>query len=92
VRSFTAWCRSTCYLGHEASHIGKVVLQHLAGLLHTEAEVTLELRAKVSDGVSARTVLTAAETCRTLRFEVQEFKEAYRSTTTFLKIIRPLGE
>jgi hypothetical protein len=38
-------------LGREAGRIGEEVLQHLAGLLHAEVEVTLEIRAKVPDGV-----------------------------------------
>jgi len=52
------------------------VLQHLAGLLHAEVEVTLEIRAKVPDGVPEHVIRTVTENCRTLRFITQEFEEA----------------
>jgi hypothetical protein len=63
-------------LGHEAGRIGEEVLQHLAGLLHAEVEVMLEIRAKVPDGVPEHVVRTITENCRTLRFTAQEFEEA----------------
>jgi predicted AAA+ superfamily ATPase len=62
-------------LGREAGRIGEEVLQHLAGLLHAEVEVTLEIRAKVPDGVPEHVVRTVTENCRTLRFTTQEFEE-----------------
>jgi hypothetical protein len=63
-------------LGREAGRIGEEVLQHLAGLLHAEVEVTLEIRAKVPDGVPEHVVRTVTENCQTLRFTTQEFEEA----------------
>jgi hypothetical protein len=63
-------------LGREAGRIGEEVLPHLAGLLHAEVEVTLEIRAKVPDGVPEHVVRTVTENCRTLRFTTQEFEEA----------------
>ena len=63
-------------LGREAGRIGEEVLQHLAGLLHAEVEVTLEIRAKVPDGVPEHVLRTVTENCRTLRFTAQEFEEA----------------
>jgi len=63
-------------LGREAGRIGEEVLQHLVGLLHAEVEVTLEIRAKVPDGVPEHVVRTVTENCRTLQFTTQEFEEA----------------
>jgi hypothetical protein len=63
-------------LGREAGRIGEEVLQHLAGLLHAEVEVTLEIRAKVPEGVPEHVIRTVTENCRTLRFTTQEFEEA----------------
>jgi hypothetical protein len=63
-------------LGREAGRIGEEVLQHLAGLLHAEVEVTLEIRARVPDGVPEHVVRTVTENCRTLRFTTQEFEDA----------------
>ena len=51
------------------------MLQHLAGLLHANVEVTLEIRAEIPDGVPDHVVRTITENCRTLRFKAQEFEE-----------------
>lgn len=62
-------------LGREAGRIGEEVLQHLAGLLHANVEVTIEIRTEIPDGVPDHVVRTITENCRTLRFTTQEFKE-----------------
>ena len=38
-------------------------------------KVTMEIQAKVSDGVPDDVVRTVTENCRTLRFTTQEFEE-----------------
>ncbi|MXV82112.1 ATP-binding protein [Candidatus Poribacteria bacterium] len=61
--------------GPAAQRIVEEVVQHLAGLPGADVEVTMEIQAKVSDGVPDDIVRTVTENCRTLRFTTQEFEE-----------------
>ena len=61
--------------GPAAQRIIEEVVQHLAGLPGADVEVTMEIQAKVSDGVPDDVVRIVTENCRTLRFTTQEFEE-----------------
>ena len=65
----------TIRTGPAAQRIIEEVVQHLAGLPGADVEVTMEIQAKVSDGVPDDVVRTVTENCRTLRFTAQEFEE-----------------
>jgi len=65
----------TIRTGPAAQRIIEEVVQHLAGLPGADVEVTMEIQAKVSDGVPDDIVRTVTENCRTLRFTTQEFEE-----------------
>ena len=65
----------TIRTGPAAQRIIEEVVQHLAGLPGADVEVTMEIQAKVSDGVPDDVVRTVTENCRTLRFTTQEFEE-----------------
>ncbi len=51
------------------------VLQHLAALMSADVEVTLEIQARVPDGVPENVVRTVTENARTLKFTSAEFEE-----------------
>ena len=61
--------------GRDAQQVIEEVLQHLTGLPGATVEVTMEIEAKVSDGIPDGVVHTVTENCRTLRFTTQEFEE-----------------
>lgn len=61
--------------GRDAQQVIEEVLQHLTGLPGATVEVTMEIEAKVSDGIPDEVVGTVTENCRTLRFTTQEFEE-----------------
>ena len=61
--------------GRDAQQVIAEVVQHLTGLPGADVEVTMEIQAKVSDGVPDEVVRIVTENCRTLRFTTQEFEE-----------------
>ena len=61
--------------GRDAQQVITEVVQHLTGLPSANVEVTIEIQAKVSDGVPEDVVRTVTENCRTLRFTSQGFEE-----------------
>jgi len=63
-------------VGRDASKIADEVIQHLAGLLDANVEVTLEIQAQVRDGAPDHVVRTVTENCRTLRFKSYGFEES----------------
>ncbi len=63
-------------VGRDASRIADEVLQHLTKLVDADVEVTLEIQARLPDGVSDKTVRDVTENCRTLRFDGFGFEEA----------------
>jgi hypothetical protein len=63
-------------VGRDASRVADEVIAHLSGLMGSEVTVTLEIEAKIADGVSEQIVRTVTENCRTLRFTSQGFEEA----------------
>ena len=51
------------------------MIQHLQGLMGSEVEVTIEIHAKIPDGVPDQVIRTVTENCQTLRFKTCGFEE-----------------
>ncbi len=66
---------SAARLGRDAGQIATEVVQHLAGLVDAEVEVTLEIHARLPGGVPEPVVRTVTENCQTLRFREHGFEE-----------------
>jgi len=62
-------------IGRDAGCIAEEVVQHLAGLMGANLEVTLEIRADVPDGVPEQTVRIVTENCRSLKFKSHGFEK-----------------
>ena len=62
-------------LGRDAARIAEEVVQHLTGLVGTNVEITIEIRADLAEGASDKTVRDVTENCRTLKFENYGFEE-----------------
>ena len=60
--------------GRDASTIASEVLAHLVGLVGSDVTVTLEIEARLPDGVPESVVRTVTENCRTLKFTSQGFE------------------
>lgn len=54
--------------GRDAGRIAEEVLQHLTALIGAEVEVTLEIQARVPEGVGENVVRIVTENCRVLNF------------------------
>ncbi len=50
--------------------------QHLANLVGSKVEATLEIQAEIPDGVPDQVVRTVSENCRTLKFKTHGFEES----------------
>ena len=61
--------------GRDAQQVITEVVQHLTSLSGADVEVTMEIQAKVSDGVPDDVVRIVTENCQTLRFTAQGFEE-----------------
>ena len=55
-------------IGRDAGRVAEEVIQHLSTLPGAKAEVSLEIRIKVPDGVRDDVVRTVTENCNTLKF------------------------
>jgi hypothetical protein len=62
-------------LGRDAGRIAEEVVQHLTGLVGSNVEITIEIRAELADGAGDKLVRDVTENCRTLRFTAYEFEE-----------------
>ena len=62
-------------IGRDASRIADEVIQHLTRFVGSEVQVTLEIQARLQDGVSEKTIRDVTENCRTLRFDSFGFEE-----------------
>lgn len=62
-------------LSRDAGQIATEVVQHLAGLVGAEVQVTVEIQARLPEGAPAQVVRTVTENCRTLKFKTQGFEE-----------------
>jgi hypothetical protein len=63
-------------LSRDTGTIAEAVVQHLAGLMDSEVEVTLEIRADIPEGAPDDVVRTVTENCRTLKFDTFGFEES----------------
>ena len=61
-------------VGRDASRIADEVLSHLAGIVGAEVKVTLEIEARIRDGVSDDVIRIVTQNCRDLKFESQGFE------------------
>jgi hypothetical protein len=61
-------------IGRDAGRIGEEVVQHLAGLVGAEVEVTLDISARIPGGVPDQIVRTVTENGRTLKFDELGFE------------------
>jgi predicted AAA+ superfamily ATPase len=62
-------------VGRDAGRIADEVIQHLSGLVNADVEVTLEIQARIPDGVSDKTVRDVTENCRVLKFQSFDFEQ-----------------
>ena len=63
-------------VGRDAGRIADEVIAHLAGLVGSDVNVTLEISADVQNGVPDKVVRTVTENCRTLKFKDHGFEES----------------
>jgi hypothetical protein len=61
-------------VGRDAGRVAEEVIAHLAGLVGSSVTVTLEISAKVPDGVPENVVRTVTENSRALKFDSQGFE------------------
>ncbi len=61
--------------GRDAQQVIAEVVQHLTSLPGSNIEVTMEIQARVSNGIPDDVVRTVAENCQTLQFTTQEFED-----------------
>jgi len=61
-------------VGRDAARIADEVISHLAGLVGAEVKVTLEIEARVADGVSEEVVRIVTQNGRDLKFTSQGFE------------------
>lgn len=61
-------------IGLDASKIADEVISHLTGLVGSSVQVTLEIEAKIPDGVPEHVVRTVTENSRALRFKTHGFE------------------
>ncbi len=62
-------------IGRDASRIAEEVAQHLTGLVGAKVEITMEIRADLTESASEKTIRDVTENCRTLKFEHYGFEE-----------------
>ncbi|HTV39285.1 MAG TPA: Swt1 family HEPN domain-containing protein [Candidatus Sulfotelmatobacter sp.] len=62
-------------LNRDAAQVSAEVLQHLTSLVGSDVEVTMEIQARVSDGIPENVIRTVSENCKTLKFHIQGFEK-----------------
>ena len=62
-------------LGTDAGRISDEILSHLAGLVGSEVNVTVEINVEVPNGIPENVVRIVSENCNTLKFSSHEFEE-----------------
>ena len=63
-------------VGRDAGRVADEIVSHLAGLVGSQVEVTLEIHGEVADGVPDKVVRTVTENSRTLKFTDHGFEES----------------
>jgi predicted AAA+ superfamily ATPase len=66
---------SATRLSRDAGRIAEEVVQHLAGLVGAEVDVSLEIQVRLPDAVPDNVLRTVTENCRTLKFDSHSFEE-----------------
>ncbi|MDD4019342.1 MAG: Swt1 family HEPN domain-containing protein [Kiritimatiellae bacterium] len=61
-------------VGRDAGRIAEEIIAHLSGLVGTELKVTLEIEAKIPNGVPENVIRTVTENARTLKFNSHGFE------------------
>jgi hypothetical protein len=61
--------------GRDAGKISEEVVQHLAGLVGSKVEVSLEIQAERPEGFPDNVVRTVTENAKVLKFKTQGFEE-----------------
>ena len=61
--------------GRDAQQVIAEIVQHLTSLPGADVKITMDIEAKVSDGVPENVVRIVTENCQTLRFTSQGFEE-----------------
>jgi hypothetical protein len=62
-------------IGRDAGNIAEAVVQHLAGLVGSKVQVTVEIHAEIPAGAPGHVVRTVTENCNTLKFRNHGFEE-----------------
>jgi hypothetical protein len=62
-------------VGRDAGQIAEAVVQHLAGLVGSKVQVSLEIHAEVPAGAPDHVVRTVTENCNTLKFRDHGFED-----------------
>ncbi|MCX6666484.1 MAG: DUF499 domain-containing protein [Euryarchaeota archaeon] len=62
-------------LSRDIGVIADGIIQHLAILSSAEIEISLEIKAKISDGIPEKTARVILENCKTLKFRINEFEK-----------------
>ena len=61
-------------LNRDVGQISKEVVEHLTGILGAEVKVTIEVHAKIPQGLTEQQVRTLSENCRSLKFRDYGFE------------------
>jgi len=62
-------------LVRDAGQVAEEIIQHLAGIVGSDLEITLEIHAEIPDGVPDRVVRIVTENCQSLKFRSFGFEE-----------------
>ena len=62
-------------VNRDATQVSAEVIQHLASIIGTDVEVTMEIQARVADGIPENVVRTVSEHCKTLKCKNQGFEQ-----------------
>jgi len=62
-------------LARDVGLIAEEVIQHLTTLPSAEVEISLEIKAKIPDGIPNKTARTIIENCKTLKFTTNDFEK-----------------
>jgi DNA-directed RNA polymerase alpha subunit len=61
-------------VGRDAGRVAEEVIAHLAGLVGSEVKITMEIEARLPQGVSEQVIRIVTENSRTLRFKNHGFE------------------
>jgi len=61
-------------VGRDAGRVAEEVVAHLAGLVGSEVKITMEIEARLPQGVSEQVVRIVTENSQTLKFKPHGFE------------------